>query len=303
MDSNGIILIILIIALVGTALFSGGTFSFGMAGPSANPPSPDTEFGVIKERKSFFSSGPFGSNNNNGNNNNTEEPPPPTPSAEETRVANLQKYISISARNVRSRNPNDEYIQISYSSSAKESINISDWTVGNNHGESYKIGRTTTLAGVSSYNNQDQLILPPGGRVYIVTGRSPIGYSFRLNQCMEYYEVNYDFTPSITASCPSPKSESGQEGLSDQCYNYIRTLSACRYPTNIPLFLDNQCREFISKNATYDGCVKNHRNDEKFYQNSWWTYLDRPQTIWNDTRDIITVRDHKGIVIKTYSYN
>lgn len=293
MEQGTFLIFGLIIVVLAIATFS---YTQTSTGPSASPPNPDAEFGVIREKKSFFHATP--------SYDNTEKPVEATPRAQPslTREEVLKSHISISPRNARSRDIATEYIQISYSSRASEKINISNWSVSNSRGFSISLGTATNLPGSTQFTNQDQLVLAPGGKVNIITGRSPRGENFRSNKCAAYFNQYNKFTPSLPSSCPSLRDEPGQGNFSDVCYKYVRGISSCKMILSPPLNLDNNCREYINKNASYTGCVDNHKNDADFYKNEWWVYLNRTEPIWSDVRETITLKNSRGEVVQTYSY-
>ncbi len=296
MDENVLFLAILVIALFALAIFYnvGGSSS-----PLAVPPNPNAEFGVVRRETSFFRASPPTTDRPN----DTRTPSPSqTPLPKELEEERLKKAFSISARNVRSRKPDEEYIQISYSPSTDGPVNISGWKISNSRGEEYKIGRVTNFPGLSSNTDQDQLVLTKGARVNIITGRSPRGENFRLNKCAEYFKQYDTFVPGFSVNCPSPSREPGQDALTDRCFQYVRGLSSCRIPTTLPLDLDNQCREWIQENASYSACIDTHRQDTDFFENEWYVYLNRPEHIWSDVRDTIYLTNDRGTVIATQSY-
>jgi hypothetical protein len=302
MDQATILLIVLVIVFlaVGAFYYVAGTSS---SGPIASPPNPKAQFGVIKQRSRPASPSP--SSRTSPPRTGTPPSPNPTPppaGGSSSTTDDRAKYISISRAGASATDVNKEYIRISYSSGASKPIIISDWSIGNKRGERYTLGRATVLASNTSVPNQNNIILEPGGSINIITGRSPIGESFKANKCISYYNQSYSFTPGLPGSCPAPKNEPGQEGLSDTCYKYVSGLGSCRMPTSIPLNIDNQCREYINKYANYNGCITSHKNDADFYKKDWWIYLNRSAHIWSSERETIMLRDEKNTTIKTVTY-
>jgi hypothetical protein len=294
MEQGTIVLVILVIVILAIAAFS---YTGSTGGLRTDPPNPNAEFGVVHEQTSFFGSGGWSGISTQ------KEPEPTILPVGPTNLELARKYVSLSLKNARSsRDPNSEYIQIAYSSSATDPINISNWTVSNIRGESFRLGQITKLPGITTTPNQDQLIISKGSRVNVITGRSPQGESFRANKCMSYLNQFKKFVPSLPGSCPAPNKEPGQEGLTDTCYTYVKNLSSCRMPTSPPFYIDNQCREFITKIASYNACITNHKNDTDFYLNDYWVYLDRPTQLWSDIRETITLKNERGEIVKTYSY-
>ncbi|MEK7643111.1 MAG: hypothetical protein AAB372_01550 [Patescibacteria group bacterium] len=280
------------------AIFSRGGVG---SGPIATPPNPNAEFGVVHEDQSLFS-----------NLFNLPPSPEPSPSPSETPTEQkptvdeiLKNSVYISLANVRTREPDEEYIDITYSSSdpaAPDSITLTGWSIGSVRGESYTLGRGTNLPGISATQDQDRIVLKKGATAHIITGRSPMGVNFKINKCSGYFNENYSFVPGINASCPPPAEEDNTEHLSDSCYNFVRTLYSCTLSIEIPLDLDNTCREHIRSVTGYSQCVSHHKNDMDFYQSDWWVYLNRPDEIWGNFRDVVTLKNERGIVIATQTY-
>ncbi|MEK7630718.1 MAG: hypothetical protein AAB417_01695 [Patescibacteria group bacterium] len=290
MNQDVLLLAVVVIGLIAVAHFT--TLGGGISGSVITPLDPKAEFGVIRMQESVLRAP------RNGGGAPPIVVPPPAPLQDI-----FARSFSLSTRNAKSRNINEEYVEIIYAPAKNAApVDISDWVIGDSKGESYKLGGISNLPGISSLYNQDRLILRNPARVHIVTGRSPLGENFRLNKCASYLSQYKTFTPSIPGSCPSPSREPGQDGLSDTCYQYVKTLSACRIPTNIPFFLDNTCREFIMRTASYDACVKNHKSDSDFYGDEYWVYLNRPEHIWSDVRDSVILKDARGSIIKSISY-
>lgn len=291
------LLAILVIALFALTIFYNVG---GHTSPLSAPPNPNAEFGIVRRDKSFFRASP---RTTDGPRATRTPSPSPSPLPKELGEELLKKAFSISARNARSRKPDEEYVQISYNPKSDEPINISNWKISNSRGAEYKIGQVTNFPGLSSITNQDQLVvLTKGSRVNIVTGRSPRGENFRLNKCAEYFKQYDTFVPSFSVSCPSPSREPGQDALSDRCFQYVRGLSSCRIPATLPLDLNNQCRGWIQENASYSACIDAHRQDKDFFKNEWYVYLNRPDQIWSDVRDTIYLTNERGTVIATQSY-
>jgi hypothetical protein len=296
MDENVLFLAMLIVVLFALAFFSN--FS-STDGPIAIPPDPDAEFGVVREQRTFI-----GFNN----------PPPPTSfgnddnnivinESEADKIEVLRKAFRVTNRNAKSRNVDTEYIQIEYNPSSNITVDVSDWTLSNKRGSVFKIGNVTNFPGIGNRINNDRLVLNKGGRVYIITGSSPRGESFRENKCVEYFEQSKTYVPPISTNCPAPSREPGQDGFNDECFLYMRKQNSCRIPTVMPPASEPDCREYVIDTINYSGCIANHRNDSDFFGNEWWVYLRRPEHIWSDIRETITLTDTNGNVIANLSYN
>ena len=141
-----------------------------------------------------------------------------------------------------------------------------------------------------------------------------------MNKCSGYIEnlENYDFTPSLDTSCPSPQSESGVESLDDICYKFVQRMGACHtpefkdvvYKNKEPLtgFVDDvgnlssQCKAFLKKNYSYESCVTNHLSDENFFGKEWRVFLHNSNELWSRDRERITLYDKEGKMVDELSY-
>ncbi|MEK9182279.1 MAG: hypothetical protein AAB781_01670 [Patescibacteria group bacterium] len=238
---------------------------------------------------------------------------------------------------------NQEYITLQTDGGNKEAINITGWSLAN--GKDRKLfpitGNDRQVRGVSDkviiskgtsifipkgVNPQEDIILEPGSRVIITTGKVANGIPFEIktnfkeNICAGYIEnlKDYDFTPSLDTNCPSPESEDGVASLDDTCYKFIRQMNSCHtpefkdviYKDKEPLtgFVDNvgnltySCKEFIKKNYNYNSCVLNHLSDENFFEKKWRIFLNQPFELWAKDREAITLYDGEGKMVDELIY-
>ncbi|MCH7882835.1 hypothetical protein IIA95_00210 [Patescibacteria group bacterium] len=212
--------------------------------------------------------------------------------------------INISRRTARSTDdPKKEYIEIRASFSNKKAVNITGWRLENRKGAHWIIPQSAPLAFLSRVNPVGQILLEPGAKAIIVSGKSPISVSFRLNQCMGYFNQFKEFIPSLSQSCFNPIKEPGIRAVNDACFDYVRTLPQCRtLLADIPLSVNNQCQEFISSNLTYAGCVRNHKDGLGFFAKEWRVYLEQSEAIWSNTRETIKLLDKNLHLITEISY-
>jgi peptidoglycan hydrolase-like protein with peptidoglycan-binding domain len=228
--------------------------------------------------------------------------PPPIPPPPVSATSTYYGKITLSTSRVTATNPNDEYLDLSAKSSNKEKILISGWTLGNSRGERFQIGEGAYLVFSGQVNPQQAIALEPGGRVHIITGRSPIGTSFRVNLCTGYFNQFQMFTPRLQEFCPHPKNESSIQNLQDACLNFLERLRICRQPTNIPTDLSPECKQYLSSKINYSECVAIHKNDVNFFKKEWYAYLNRNAEIWKEKRETITLRDNEGKIVARVSY-
>jgi len=233
------------------------------------------------------------------------EPLPPLdekfapPSKEDSSFKNK---VTLSVGNASSEDANSEYIELSTSYSNQERANISGMTVENDKKERFQIRGGSSLPYAGQVNAQESIMLDPGARVYIVTGRSPIDTSFRTNVCTGYFVQFHEFEPRLREDCPRPEDESSAKNLQNDCVDVLETLQTCRQPLELPFEMTNECRNYANTEINYAKCVDSHRNNSDFYQNEWYVYLGRPNEIWKERRDTITLRDRDGKIVDSYSY-
>lgn len=186
----------------------------------------------------------------------------------------------------------DEYIVIRANSGNKNPINLTGWTLQNKNNEKIMIGYGAKLPYSASINKQEDIMLAPNEQALVVTGKSPIGTSFRLNLCTGYFNQYQAFTPSLPQDCPNTNKTPGLYDLAeDSCISLVEGQSRCRVPT-VSNYLSDACNSFITKHLNYSGCVENYKNDKDFYSaRKWYIYLGRDNEFWKDTRGTIKLYD------------
>lgn len=199
-----------------------------------------------------------------------------------------------------------EYLEIRAARENTKPIQISGWTLKSAvTGKSATIGNGVYLPIAGRVNPEQTISLAPGGRAFLTTGRSPKGYSFRLNMCTGYFEEFQDFSPWLPLNCPYPKNENLPVGLTDACMDYIEKFGRCDAATGpLPLSFSNDplCQEYVGENINYGACVDTHKSDPDFYSTEWRVYLGRDQELWKSERETILLLDENGKVVDTVAY-
>lgn len=208
-------------------------------------------------------------------------------------------------------NASQEYIAIRVNGSATTSIPVTGWTIKSlASGISVKIPQGTYLFFAGSVNSEQNIYLSANDTLYLITGISPNGVSFKLNKCSGYLNQFQNFIPYIPSYCPAPRNENlssiPRSGYNDTCFDYIDTMPACRIQTD-PLPPGSQkwsveCTDFIYKKINYPSCVDTHKNDKDFYQNEWRVYLKRSETLWKNSREDIVLLDQYGKIVDEIKY-
>ena len=208
----------------------------------------------------------------------------------------------------RSKNPSQEYIVINVGNSAKTPINVTGWSIhSTNTGTTVIIPKGTLLFFSGTINLEEDIYLSSGDVMYLVTGISPIGASFKINKCSGYLSQFQTFTPYISNNCPRPRDEAdsliSKIVVNDACFDYIESFPSCRAETkNLPVTWSYECTHFINDKLNYSSCINTHKGDKDFYKNEWRAYLKRSARIWKDRRENIILYDNLGKIVATLTY-
>lgn len=220
------------------------------------------------------------------------------------------EFVSLSVSTAREEDPNEEYLTIKTSRSLTGTLTISDWRLESSDTNSFLIGPAAGLPASGQINNEFPVAVSANTTVYVVSGRSPVGISFRVNACTGYFEQFQDFEPFLPIECPFPFDELIQASKrfpdyspSIACNNFVAGIEQCTVYT-APDFggVDPVCQNIIASDLTYNGCVGLHQNDAGFYKNEWRLYLDQDQELWQKKNERIRLLDEAGRVIDVVSY-
>jgi hypothetical protein len=207
----------------------------------------------------------------------------------------------------RSNDPKQEYAQIRVNTT-KEPINITGWKLtSKSSGQTVTIPKGTYLFFTGTTNTEENIYLNSGDVVYLVTGISPNGASFKVNKCSGYLSQFQSFTPYLSTYCPQPRNEDlssiPKTVNNDACLDYIDYFPSCRIQTEtLPANWSYECTSFIYNKINYPSCVNTHKGDKDFYQKEWRVYLKRSEKIWKDRREEIILYDNNGKIVDTLTY-
>ncbi|MBU3969003.1 hypothetical protein KJ991_02190 [Patescibacteria group bacterium] len=313
---------VILLAFAIVWFLSGGPDRESAKNPFINPPNPISSgetYGI-----SFFSGrNTRASTSSNEEQKGTIEEQLKTIGEETTRVKNelekaqekasLSEYsdlITFSKGSATSVSPDKEYLQIVLTKTAKNKVIITGWELKSLiSGVSVKIEEASWLPRLGSSNTKNTVVLSPGDKVIITTGRPPIGVSFRINICSGYFEQFQNFYPSIRTECPDPYTEieeqylSGPNAYNDECLDFIDRIRRCTINTKqLPLGMQSQCQDFVTKKINYNSCIDKHKNDESFYKGEWRIYLSRDTELWKSKREVIKLTDGVGKTVGTITY-
>ena len=218
-------------------------------------------------------------------------------------------FATLKTRRAKETNPNEEYLEIKADKKNKSSMKITGWKMKGKIGLDVLIGKGASYiyASIASQPQED-IYLKPGEKAVIVTGKSPLGTSFKLNKCAGYFEQFHEFTPELDTECPLLRDEEPPSNLinNDQCLDYIDRVSSCQTVVSIPYKysskLSSSCQDYVTQNANYKTCLEEHKDDSDFYLPEWRVYLERSEELWKKKRETITLYDDKNNIIDSKSY-
>lgn len=172
-------------------------------------------------------------------------------------------------------------------------------------GRGADIPKASYLPFQNQVNTESPVFLAPGETAYIITGRSPLGMSFRLNECTGFFNQYQTFNPGLPSRCPTPGSEPlppPRNQWSDECLDYINSLPGCQVITSPPPTATPECRRYVTNELNYTKCVERHKNDQGFYDPTWRIYLGRDEPLWKARRELVNLLDQNGKVIDAVTY-
>ncbi len=208
----------------------------------------------------------------------------------------------------------NEYVIIQASSKNVGDTDITGVTIRSGIGLTGEtIGKGWTAYFPGTVGEGDPILLRPGNRVYVLSGRPPGGMTlpskggFQLNLCTGFFEQGQNFYPGLPLQCPRPENGpllSSGDILSEDCYTYLKRIPRCTVPSSVPknLASDGNCRAYALTKINYGQCVVDYRKDPRFLRGEWRVYLGRGTRLWRDGKEIIEILDKDGKLIARKQY-
>lgn len=203
--------------------------------------------------------------------------------------------------------PDREYLILLVSNVATEPVTITDWRIfDRNEKIAYKLPQGVEVLGTTGKQSPGPIRVKKGGTVIVSSGRSPTGYSFRVNKCSGYRSQFKKFTPTIKTDCPKPLDEFISDGTvpytDNRCYEIVNRTRACIAFTDIPSSITDECADFLKNTLNEKGCVTRHRNDVDFFTSEWRVFLDSETELWKNKNNILYLLDEQGHLVATLVY-
>ncbi len=228
---------------------------------------------------------------------------------EEDKINQSQYKGIVTLSNIaRSVDPNNEYLTIRVVGNNIDKIRVTGWVLKSiNSGTQVSIPKATYLYFTGTLNTEDDILLTGGDTLYLVTGISPNGASFKTNKCSGYLNQFQTFIPYLSSDCPRPRDENLSSipnlMINDACFDYIDSMAQCTIQTQpLPINWSYECTNFIYQKINYPSCVDAHKNDSDFYKKEWRVYLKRSDNLWKNRREKVVLYDNFGKVVDTIQY-
>ena len=210
---------------------------------------------------------------------------------EKRTVASNAIQITIVVEGAQNTDPQQEYIIIR--NDGVENINLSNAEIKN---------KNNVAAKVENDENGKPIILKPGDKAHILTGKSTKGTNFKINKCSGYFNQFHQFIPSIFSQCPNINDLPGVNNFDNTCIEYLAKLELCQMPVSLPTDLGSSCQNFIQQHANYQGCVNDHKNDSDFDKGDWRIFLNRTTEMWEKRNETVKLIDQTGKIIAEANY-
>ncbi|MEK7163255.1 MAG: hypothetical protein AAB775_00900 [Patescibacteria group bacterium] len=206
----------------------------------------------------------------------------------------------------KAKNPDEEHIVVEADPYSKNVIGISGLVLrGAGLDTSILLPKAAELALTGTPPDKTDILLPPGGRAIIVSGRSPIGTSFRVNKCSGYLSQFQKYVPDLDRSCPYPTDELKLYGPAGEatCAEFVERIPRCKIFQGAPSkALSNACVNFLAEKLNYNACVANHKKDADFYSKEWRLFLNQQNELWRNENEIIRLMDAENTVLDAVTY-
>ena len=225
------------------------------------------------------------------------------PSPDKGRVRITEAYGATESNDLR------EYIVLTANTGNTAPIELKGWSLES----AYTCIRAYIPLATSAFlmgviNDQENVLLNPGGSAIVSSGASPVGTSFRENICSGYLGQLQNFSPPLSNSCPPssnalPFTPDNLKIYGEQCFDFLASVPTCTAPLkNIPANVNPNCRALAANILSYNGCVATYLYRPTFNIDAWRLYLGSNMELWRNTHDIIRLLDGEGRTVDVVTY-
>lgn len=192
---------------------------------------------------------------------------------------------------------------ITIKNSFRDPVNITGWSI-----TSEATGHKAVIGTASPFPEvlpAQAITLQKGDKVVLLSGTSPVDFSFRINQCTGYFEDKTYFTPDLPLQCPLADDEdvlSEQIENSDKCMDYLESIDRCDVPPKQLPNLPSYCEAYIKTYVSYDGCVELYGSEKDFFKKEWRVFLNSKFPYWHKEKDTLRLWDAQGRLVDVYEY-
>lgn len=209
--------------------------------------------------------------------------------------------------NLKDDNVDEEYFILAVANNINTYVPLVDWKiVDRKRRVSYSIPGAVRILGSSSVQKSDFLNAEAGDIIIVSSGRSPTGFSFKVNKCSGYREQFKNFTPSIKKNCPDPLDDFLLDNSvpfnDNRCYDIVDKAKRCEVFIDVPTGVTKECTIFLEDVLTEEGCVSRHRDDSDFFLGEWRVYLEADEPIWTDEDNLLYLLDSSDRLVATLIY-
>lgn len=233
---------------------------------------------------------------------------PPAPKGAFGDASPYAGKVSIQESSATESDVAQEYIQLTASENNTQPVAVTNWTLQSAvSGARALVPQASPFFVLGVVNPVQSVYLEPGASVFITTGASPVGTSFRENICSGYLTELHTFTPELSNECPTPPEMLPMNAdtlrtYGSSCFDYLGKLTQCHFPTTLPGDLSSACRSFISNTMSYNGCISASRDRVPFALPTFRTYLGLRSELWSNSHDVIRLLDAEGRTVDVLTY-
>lgn len=213
--------------------------------------------------------------------------------------------VSLGVGLARNTTPAQQYLTLQVNPLFKEQIPITGWKIRSKiTGRNAVIGQAPQIPDLPSRSQLQPISIKAGDTIAVITGRSPVQTSFRLNLCTGYFTETKTFTPDLHNDCPRASSDPrlNPYNYDDPCLDYIETIPVCRRPKNIPQNLTISCKDYLNNEIGYSACVRANEKTAGFFKNEWYIYLGSDTLLWKQKREELELIDTNNKLVDTLEY-